>query len=85
MYNLWNSPSVGAALGNLLIGGYNPGIPTSNPISGGATGAATNAIIEGAMTNFSKAAVDEATGAVGWAKFAYDASSFAYAYVFGCS
>lgn len=85
MYNLSNSPGVGSFLKNLLIGGYNPGIPTSNPVSGGATGAATNAIIEGAMTNFSKAAVDETTGAVGWAKFVYDASSFAYAYVFGCS
>jgi len=73
LYNLWNAPSVGSALKDLALGGYNPGIPTSNPISGGLVGLITSTALRGAAK------------ALGTAKLAYDVGAFAYAYAAQCS
>lgn len=62
LYNLATAPTLGSALKNLFTRGYNPGIPSSNPISGGASGVATNALIKVGLSNASKPTVDEATG-----------------------
>ncbi len=87
LYDLWNSPSIGEGLSNLVKGGYNPGIPLgsfSNPIEGGVGGVITNGLIKAGISNVSKASVDEIAGPVGLAKLAYDLGSFGYAYAFDC-
>jgi len=66
-------PAVGSALKDLALGGYNPGIPTSNPISGGLVGLITSTALRGAAK------------ALGTAKLAYDVGAFAYAYAAQCS
>jgi hypothetical protein len=84
IYNLWNSPNIGDAMNNLAIGGYNPGIPTSSPISGGIAGAATSGIIQAGMTNITKVSTDIIENTVGLLKLGYDAGTFGYAYAFSC-
>ena len=85
IYNLWNSPDIGDAMNNLAIGGYNPGIPTSSPISGGIAGAATNGLIQVAMTNIAKVSTDAVENTVGLLKLGYDGSSWLYAYTLACN
>jgi hypothetical protein len=84
LVDAWNAPSPGAALKSLFLGGYNPGVPTGNPLDGGITGAAITQVIKSATKNLGPVATESAAEWVGLAKITYDFSAFAYAYYATC-
>ena len=84
LYNMWNAPSISSGLQQLVVGGYNPGIPGGIAIDGGLAGVYTNGAIKAAATNLGEAAGETAASVIGATKFAYDLGAWAYAYVARC-
>jgi RHS repeat-associated protein len=83
LYDLWNAPSTSQGLKSLLVGGVNPGLPGPS-WGGGLSGIVTDRAIKATMTNFTKAATDEAATIFGYVKLGYDAATFAYAFGHDC-
>ena len=87
LVDLWNSPSIGEGIKNLLIGGVNPGLPGPS-YTGGAAGVATDLTLKTIMTNVTSevgpAATEAAAADIGVLKLLYDVETFGHAYLMDC-
>jgi RHS repeat-associated protein len=85
--DLWNSNSMSETVQDLAMNGVNPGIP-GPAYSGGAYGVMTDAMIKGALANYTAEAgpglAEALSSWVGLAKLGYDAATFGYAYFADC-